>query len=462
MQSDHCNGTPNTRSWAIALRLIDRPGAPLTRTLAPVLSLLMATAILLVGNGLLGTLIPIRAGYEGFATITVGVIGSFYFAGFLAGCFATPHIVRRAGHIRSFATFCGLAAAAPLVHAMSSDAATWALMRVLTGFCFAGLYMVIESWLNEQSTNDTRGRIFAVYLAVNLTALAGGQLMLNAADSTGFVLFAICSILTSLALVPVAMTTSVQPMPIQSTQINIWNLYALSPVGLVGSFVVGLTNAPFWTLAPLFAMESGLGEGGIAAFMLAAIAGGAIAQWPIGRISDRMDRRRVIVALCLGSALGEVALVFAGVSGSAVAMLLTGVLFGVFALTLYSVCVAHMNDHGQSESFVSISGGLLVVYSVGAIVGPTAASLGVGSFGISSIFVFPALVHLLFAGYTIYRIISTPALPDEQRADFVAVPFPQAHPLPTELDPRAAEEGPATADGTMTTDRTTSGQNNGQ
>ena len=400
----------------------------------------MATAILLVGNGLLGTLIPIRAGYEGFATITVGVIGSFYFAGFLAGCFATPHIVHRAGHIRSFATFCGLAAAAPLIHAMSSDPAIWALMRILAGFCFAGLYMVIESWLNEQSTNDTRGRIFAIYVAVNLTALAGGQLMLNAADSTGFVLFAICSILTSLALVPVAMTTSVQPMPIQSTQINIWNLYALSPVGLVGSFVVGLTNAPFWTLAPLFAMESGIGESGIAAFMLAAIAGGAIAQWPIGRISDRMDRRRIIVALCLGAAIGEVALVVSGISGSVVAIMLSGVLFGVFALTLYSVCVAHMNDHGQSESFVSISGGLLVVYSVGAIVGPTAASLGVSSFGISSIFVFPAVIHLLFAGYTAYRIASTPALTGAQRSDFVAVPFPQVHPLPTELDPRAADE----------------------
>lgn len=406
----------------------------------------MATAILLVGNGLLGTLIPIRAGYEGFATITVGVIGSFYFAGFLGGCFATPHIVRRAGHIRSFATFCGLAAAAPLIHAMSSDPATWALMRILTGFCFAGLYMVIESWLNEQSTNDTRGRIFAVYVAVNLTALAGGQLMLNAADSTGFVLFAICSILTSLALVPVAMTTSVQPMPIQSTQINIWNLYALSPVGLVGSFVVGLTNAPFWTLAPLFAMESGIGESGIAIFMLTAIVGGAVAQWPIGRLSDRMDRRRIIVALCLGAAIGEGALVVAGVSGSVLAIMLSGVLFGVFALTLYSVCVAHMNDHGQSESFVSISGGLLIVYSVGAIVGPTAASLGVDRFGISSIFVFPAVIHLLFAGYTAYRIVSTPALSEEQRADFVAVPFPQVHPLPTELDPRAADEDSTAGD----------------
>lgn len=416
------------------------PETALSRTIAPVFSLLLATAILLVGNGMLGTLIPIRAGIDGFATSTVGFIGSVYFAGFLLGCIATPHVVRRAGHIRSFATFCGLASAAPLIHALTADAFIWSLMRVLTGFCFAGLYMVIESWLNEQSTNETRGRVFSAYLIVNLSALTIGQLLLNAASPAGFVLFAVVSILTSLALVPVAMTTSVQPMPIQSTRIDIKALYSLSPVGLVGSFVVGLANAPFWTLAPLYASESGLDTAGISIFMAAAIIGGALAQWPIGRISDRMDRRRVILALSLGAALGEVALVLAGMSGGMLFVMGAGFLFGVFGLTLYSVVVAHMNDHGQSESFVAISGGMLIVFSVGSIIGPTAASVGVSSFGMASIFVVTAAVHIVFAGFTFYRIVSTPALSEEQRADFVAVPFPQVQPLPTELDPRAADE----------------------
>ena len=412
----------------------------MSRTIAPVFSLLLATAILLVGNGMLGTLIPIRAGMDGFSATTVGIIGSVYFAGFLLGCLATPHLVHRAGHIRSFATFCGVAAAAPLIHAISSDPFVWSLMRVLTGFCFAGLYMVIESWLNEQSTNETRGRLFSAYLMINLSALTVGQLLLNAADPSGFVLFAVCSILTSIALVPIAMTTSVQPMPIQSTRIDIKALYALSPVGLAGSFVVGLANAPFWTLAPLYASESGLNTAGVSIFMAAAIVGGAVAQWPIGRISDRMDRRRVIVALSIGAALGEVALVMAGASGSMLAVMAAGFLFGVFGLTLYSVVVAHMNDHGQSESFVAISGGMLIVFSVGSIIGPTAASIGVSTFGIASIFVFTAAVHVLFAIFTGYRIASSPALTEEQRGDFVAVPFPQVHPLPTELDPRAADE----------------------
>lgn len=419
----------------------------MSRAIAPVFSLLLATAILLVGNGMLGTLIPIRAGLDGFTPTTVGVIGSVYFAGFLLGCLATPHLVRRAGHIRSFATFCGIAAAAPLIHALSADPFIWSLMRVLTGFCFAGLYMVIESWLNEQSTNETRGRLFSAYLIVNLSALTVGQVLLNAADPGGFVLFAVCSILTSIALVPIAMTTSVQPMPIQSTRIDIKALFALSPVGVVGSFVVGLANAPFWTLAPLYASESGLNTAGISVFMSSAIVGGAIAQWPIGRMSDRMDRRRVIVALSIGAALGEGALVLAGMNGGVLAVMGAGFLFGIFGLTLYSVVVAHMNDHGQSESFVAISGGMLIVFSVGSIIGPTAASVGVSAFGTASIFVFTAAVHLIYAGFTAYRIASAPALTEEQRGDFVAVPFPQAHPLPTELDPRAADEpAPESAD----------------
>lgn len=419
------------------------PETPLSRTLAPVFSLLLATAILLVGNGMLGTLIPIRAGLEGFETATVGIIGSVYFAGFLLGCLATPHVVHRAGHIRSFATFCGLASAAPLIHALSSDPVVWSLMRVLTGFCFAGLYMVIESWLNEQSSNETRGRFFSAYVIVNLSALTVGQVLLNAADPGGFVLFAVCSILTSIALVPIAMTTSVQPMPIQSTRIDIKALYALSPVGVMGSFVVGVANAPFWTLAPLYASESGLDTAGISIFMAAAIIGGAIAQWPIGRLSDRMDRRRVILAVALGAAFGEVALALAGTSGSVLAVMAAGFLFGIFGLTLYSVVVAHMNDHGQSESFVAISGGMLIVFSVGSIIGPTAASVGVSTFGIASIFVVTAVVHLGFAAFTLYRIVYTPALTGEQRSDFVAVPVAQVQPLPTELDPRAGDDPPA-------------------
>lgn len=412
----------------------------MSRTLTPFFSLLFATAILLIGNGLFGTLIPLRAGIEGFATSTIGMIGSVYFLGFLAGCVLGPYVVQRAGHIRSFAALAGVASVLPLMHELVVDPYVWAILRALHGFAFAGLYMVIESWLNERATNETRGQLFSVYLIVNFTSITLGQLLLNLADPALFTLFALVSMLTSLALVPISLSTTVQPPPIASTEVYLRKLYRISPVGAVGSFVVGVTNAPFWTLGPIFASDSGLDVFGVSIFMTAAIIGGAIAQWPLGKLSDRVDRRRVIFALCIGSALGELALVAARGAGTSNLMLPAGFMFGVFALSLYSVCVAHTNDHASKESFVSVSGGLLLVYAIGAIIGPSAASLGTGPYGMSFIFIFGAVVHVLFALFTLYRINVTPALTYEEKVDFVAVPFPPTDPTPPELDPRGDPE----------------------
>lgn len=414
----------------------------MTRTIAPFVALLFATAILLVGNGLFGTLVPLRAGIEGFATSTIGFLGSIYFIGFLAGCILGPHIVRRAGHIRSFAALAGTASVIPLIHVLEIDPFTWAALRIVHGFCFAGLYMVIESWLNERATNDTRGQLFSVYIVVNFSSIMLGQLMLNTASPATFTLFALVSILTSLALVPISLTTTVQPAPIATTEVFLIRLYKISPVGMVGSFVVGVTNAPFWTLGPVFAKDSGLDLFGISIFMTSAILGGALAQWPIGRFSDRMDRRLVILGLCAGSALGEVALVMAREAGTTSLLPIAGFLFGVFALSLYSVCVAHTNDHASEESFVSVSSGLLLVYAIGAIVGPSAASLGSAHFGMAFIFLFGAAVHVAYGVFTLYRIRGRAPVPEEEKTNFAAMPFPPTNPTPPELDPRAEGDQP--------------------
>jgi len=422
----------------------------LSRTIAPFLALLLATSILLIGNGLFGTLIPLRAGIEGFTTFTVGILGSIYFLGFLAGCILGPHIVRRAGHIRSFAALAGVASVLPLIHVMEIDPFTWALLRALHGFCFAGLYMVIESWLNERATNETRGRLFSAYIFVNFSSIMLGQLVLNTASPATFTLFALVSILTSLALVPISLSTTVQPPPIATTEIFLSRLYKISPVGMVGSFVVGVTNAPFWTLGPVFAKDSGLDLFGISIFMTAAILGGALVQWPIGRLSDRMDRRRVVLALCVGSALGELALVMAREAGTLSLLTLAGFIFGAFALSLYPVCVAHTNDHASQESFVSVSGGLLLVYAIGAIVGPSAASLGTTHFGMAFIFLFGACVHVAFGAFTLYRIKGRAPIPEAEKTEFVVVAMPPTNPTPPELDPRTEEyplEEPKTTTG---------------
>ncbi|MGV8997014.1 MAG: MFS transporter [Parvibaculaceae bacterium] len=408
----------------------------MNHTLAPFISLLMATSILLTGNGLFGTLIPLRAGIEGFSTATIGLLGSAYFIGFLTGCVFGPHVVRRAGHIRSFAALAGVASVLPLMHELVINPWVWAVLRVLHGFAFAGLYMVIESWINERATNETRGRLFSVYLIINFSSLSLGQFLLNVANPAHFTLFAIVSMLTSLALVPISLSTTVQPAPLASTEIFILKLYKISPVGMMGSFVVGLANAPFWTLGPVFAKDSGLDLLGVSTFMTAAIIGGAMAQWPIGRISDRTDRRRVILALCIGSVCAELAMVAARGAEAHNMMLLAGFLFGITSLTLYSVCVAHTNDHASRESFVSVSGGLLLVYALGAIVGPSAASFGAGFYGMSFIFVFGACIHALFGLFTLYRITTSASVSLNEKTDFSIVAEPAMDPA-SEIDPRA-------------------------
>jgi len=403
-------------------------------------SLLLSTAILLVGNGLLGTLIPVSGDTLGFSQTALGALGSSYFAGFMGGCFVAANIVRRAGHIRAFAVFAAVATTMPLIHATLEYFWVWVVARLVVGFCFAGLYMVIESWLNERATNESRGGLFATYLIVNLSAITCGQLLLNLASPSGFALFALVAILTSLAVVPVSLTRSVQPAPIQSTSLQLRNLMRISPVGLIGCFAVGLSNGPFWTLGPVFAREAGLDLQGISFFMTAAILGGAVGQWPIGRLSDRIDRRIVIVGVSLAAVAGSAALALLEGFGSLPLLLCSAFLFGGCAFTLYSLCVAHTNDHADPAAFVSVSGSLLLANSAGSTVGPLVAALGTPYLGISSIFYFGALVFLGLAGFVLIRIRLRAPIPAEDRSDFVPMPVERASPDAIELDPRSTVE----------------------
>ena len=268
----------------------------MTKAFAPITALLLSVALLLMGNGLQGTLLPVRANLEAFTDTDIGILGSAYFGGFAAGCIFGPHLVRRAGHIRCFAALVAIASCVVLLHSLFLSPALWWGLRALTGFCFAVLYMVIESWLNEKSTNETRGLIFSLYTIINLTVITIGQLMLGLDQPENFQLFILASILVSLAAVPVAMTRAEAPAPPKSVRIRLRHLYRLSPVGAVGCLVVGLANGSFWALAPVFAQDKGASTWGVAIFMSVAVIAGALAQYPLGRLSDKMDRRKVIIA----------------------------------------------------------------------------------------------------------------------------------------------------------------------
>lgn len=406
--------------------------------LLPLAALLLGTSILLLGNGLLNLLVPIRAELESFSGFAIGLIGAAYFAGFIGGCFLCPALVSQVGHIRAFTAFAGLAAATPLLHILWIDSTLWVIYRAVTGACFAGLYMVIESWLNDRATPETRGRLVSLYVMVNMVFLAAGAQLMNLDSPSSFRLFAIAGILTAIALVPVAMTRSDSPpAPVQARP-RIRRLIMLSPVGFTGCIAVGLANGTFWTMGPVYARSLGFSVSEIASFMSLAVIGGAVSQWPIGWLSDRSrDRRHIIIVIGFGAAAAGVLLTLGDLL-PVTTVFIAAYLFGTMIFPLYGLCVAHANDYAESSEFVDISAGLLLAYGIGATAGPLVASLMVQWTGTSSVFLFTAFTHAGFSAYVLYRLgRRAPAALDDRDA---YVPVARTSATVFTLDPRSSEE----------------------
>lgn len=402
--------------------------------LSPLFALLLSAAFLLMGNGLQGILTPIRANMEGFSAMAIGVLGSAYFAGSVIGCLVCPHVVKRVGHIRSFVVLAATASATILIQALIINLVIWGILRVIMGFCFAGLAMVIESWLNDKTNNETRGQVLSIYTIINLTVITFGQLMMNWSSPSGTILFILVSILLSISILPVALTESMAPPPLLTVKLRLRWLFNTSIMGCAGCFCVGLANGAFWTLGPVFAQESGMSIKSVTIFMSVAVIGGAISQWPLGKISDAMDRRKVIGFCCLLA--GSMGLGLALVHGySVTGMWVLIFMFGVFTFPLYSLSVAHANDSVSREDFVEVSSGLLLIFGVGAIIGPLLASKLIQHFGQPTLFVFTALVHGLTGALAYYRITKRERVPIEKREHFVSIP--QTSPEVNLLDPRS-------------------------
>jgi MFS family permease len=389
----------------------------MTAAFAPITALLISVALLLMGNGLQGTLLPVRANLEAFSATDIGVLGSSYFLGFAAGCLFGPRLIRRAGHIRAFTALVAIASCVVLVHSLFLTPILWWGLRGMTGFCFAVLYMIIESWLNEKSTNETRGFIFSLYTIINLTVITIGQLMLGLDRPEDFELFILASILVSLAAVPIALTSAQAPAPVRSVKIRVGHLYRLSPVGVIGCLAVGLANGSFWALAPVFAQDKGADTWGVAVFMSVAVLAGALGQWPLGRLSDKMDRRRVIIGAACGSAIAGVLFVVLAPPWG-VPLLSLIFVFGLFALPIYGICVAHMNDYVAADGYVEAASGLLLVFALGAVVGPVIASTLVRFFGPEALFGMTAGVQFCLAAFAFYRMQKRAPAPAEEHVAF--------------------------------------------
>ena len=389
------------------------------RTLITISSLLISIAILLLGSGLLGTLLSLRASLEGYSGTIIGLIVSMYFTGFIVGTFVCPRLIRRAGHIRSFAVVAALGSCTALVYGLWVSPVLWMLTRFVTGICLVGIYMIIESWLNAQASNTIRGRIFAAYMLVNLLSLALGQFLILAGDINNLRLFAISAMLFSAGLVPVAMTRLPEPVPITEVRLDLRKLYRTVPSGFMGSLIAGLLGSAFWGLGPLYALQSDLSPEGIAAFMSAAIAGGAMLQLPIGLLSDRRDRRRVLFDISL---LSSVIAVVAVMVPTASSLWLAIVMFfyGGMMFSIYPVSAALTNDFSGPTENVETSSNLLMVYGIGALAGPLIAGPLMQWLGGRSLFAYFAVSGVVLAVLIQYQWWRRPReITPEEKSQFV-------------------------------------------
>src|SRR5581483_5731946 len=342
---------------------------PLHPAYAQVSALLGAVFILIFGNGLSNTLIPLSAEAARFPPLSIGLIGSAYFGGMLVGCVAAPRIIARAAHIRAFAAFVAIATVTSLLHPIFVEPAAWAAIRAVTGFCFAGLYATIESWMHDKADNVVRGRVLALYQIIHYGGSASGQQAIRFINPASAVPFSIVACALALSVLPLAYTRSDPPEPPPAPRLRLSWLFRISPVGVAGALVSGIANGTFWSLAPVFAERSGMGAGGVASFMTAAIVGAALVQWPVGRLADRHDRRYLMLVAIVA-------------------------VVGAAALVLYPLASSHAQDLGGRENAVEVSTGLLLAYTIGAIVGPTTAAWLMGRFGPQALFVHNAAFHV--------------------------------------------------------------------
>lgn len=410
---------------------------------ASILALLLGTAFLLAGSGLFGLLLPLRGQVEGFSTAALGLLGTGWSAGFIAGCFMAPRLVRRVGHVRAFGAFASSGAIVALVSGMWIDATGWIFLRSCTGFTMAGAYMVIESWLNERSTNETRGTVFGLYMMVTHAAIMAGQMTVVLGDVSTPYLFMATGILFCLALLPTTVSTAVTPAPLADVKLDLKGLYANSPISFVGCFLIGVANGAWGTLGAVYGAEIGISTFEIAVMMSMAVIAGAAAQMPVGRLSDRTDRRFVLAGAALAAALIGLAVYAMAPRMGWVVIIMTG-LYGLLAYTLYSVAVAHANDHAAATDFVKVSSGLLLLYGAGTMAGPLLAGSAMEWLRPESLFLVTATAHLGIAVYAALRISRRAPVPVEEREAFNVLPAERAvTPQSVMLDPRADTEDAA-------------------
>jgi len=415
----------------------------IVETLKSTWSLFLGMAFLMLGNGLQGTLISWRANYEGFDPSTIGWIMTAFYLGFLIGSLYTTRLIRQVGHIRVFAALASLASTAVLIQVLVISPSVWLIMRLVSGFCFAGIYVVVESWLNARSNNNTRGQILSFYMFVSFAGLAGGQLLFKISDPSSFNLFLLTSILLSIALIPVLISRTDAPVIEESESMSVRKLWSIAPAGVASIALNSIAQGAMFGMGAVYAANAGMSVSQTALFMGSFIAFGALFHWPLGWLSDRIDRRIVVVGVS-GFAIVLSAILFELDNQTTMFIIVFGFL-GAFVLPIYSLGVAHTNDRLRPEQMTHASGTIVLLFGLGSALGPFSVGYTLNSFGNSFFFAYIGGIHILSVLLVLYFIFQKEAVPEEQQVDYQLVP--------SKLTPIAMEAVAGEAEETMHTEK---------
>lgn len=382
-------------------------------------ALMLGIMMLQIGNGLQGTLLGVRGSLEGIDPTWMGLVMSAYFIGFLGGSQATPVLLKRVGHVRVFAALGSLVSAAFILYAVYVNPYFWWFLRLLVGFCMSGLYVVAESWINDSTTTKNRGQALSLYVLMQMIGIVLGQMLLNVSDPAGYNLFVLISVLVSLAFAPILLSTTPAPVFQTSEKMTLRQLMKVSPLGCVGIFLLGGIYSALFGMASIYAAERGFSVLEISWFTMAIYTGGMLFQFPIGWVSDRMDRRTLIVIV---TALAAASSALGMIVGNSLWMLLgVALLVGGTTNPLYALFLAYVNDHLEYEQMSSASGGLIFINGVGAMGGPILVGYLINAIGPNGFFAFIAILAGIICVYSLYRMTQTKAIAVEDTGAFVAL-----------------------------------------
>tara|TARA_B100000029_G_scaffold366168_1_gene359531 strand:+ start:1372 stop:2610 length:1239 start_codon:yes stop_codon:yes gene_type:complete len=372
-------------------------------TLIKTWALFFGFSILCLGHGLQGTLIGVRAVYEGFNLVSIGIITAGFYFGYLAGSIIIPYLLQRVGHIRVFAALASLASVAILLHTIILNPTTWFFFRILTGLSIAGIYIIMESWLNEKSTNETRGQLLSIYMIVTFVFAGMGQFLLNLSDPMKVNLFILVSILLSIALVPILLSVTEAPSFESPKRLSLKELYIITPLGFVGALITGLTHGTIFGYGAIYATSKNLSTFEISIFMVIMTAFGALSQWPIGYLSDKIDRRIILIGVTLLASILSIIIIISSYLSLFIFFIFIA-LYSSMCLPMYSLCVAHTNDFLNQDEIVSASAAIAILIGIGAIFGPIIASFFMNIVGADGFFYFLFVAHFLLGLFGLYRM----------------------------------------------------------